>query len=190
MKKRYIVLLTVILVCATLALAACNGTEQLTSMEILRQRYGEIGSAKSIEQKITVQSGNFTQFESVKTYLKTQNGYDVTGTEKRLNDATASEAYAVKTVSEQVSAAEGAAPTLKLDENYFETGFRLTETGLTASVKADNVKDVFALDDGELKAPVSNLTLELNTSKDKLTTVKIKFVSGGSNVTVELTMTY
>ena len=65
---------------------ACDPTVQATGSELLEQQYNEISTASKIEQKITITSGAFVQFESEKTYAKTEDGYTVTGKEKRLND--------------------------------------------------------------------------------------------------------
>lgn len=187
MKKRLVVL-TVMLMLAIM-LVACENTK-LTAIEILQERYNEIATAETIKQEIRITKGNFTQYESTKTYTKSETGYSVTGSEKRLNDVDAEELYTVAEVTAQFSSAEEAKPTLKLDESYFEEGYRLTETGLTATVKAEHVKDVFGVTDAELKAPTSNLTLEMNVTGERLATLQIGYVSGYSNVTIVLTMGY
>ena len=187
MKKRNLVVIALLLI-VTLLLAACV-EDKLTAIEILQQKYNEITAAKSIEQKITITSGNFTQYERDKTYAKTTTGYSVTGTEKKLNDSSATEAYTVTDISEEVTSVNGT-PTLKLDESYFEAGYKLTETGLTATVKQNNIKDVLSIEDDALTSPTSDLTLELSLSGDKLTTVRLSYTSGTSRVTIQLTMSY
>lgn len=187
MKKRNLVVIALLLIVALL-LAACV-EDKLTAIEILQQKYNEITAAKSIEQKITITSGNFTQYERDKTYTKTTTGYSVTGTEKKLNDSSATEAYTVTNISEEVTSVNGT-PTLKLDESYFEAGYKLTETGLTATVKQNNIKDVLSIEDEALTSPTSDLTLELSLSGDKLTTVRLSYTAGTSRVTIQLTMSY
>ena len=188
MKKRNLVVIALLLMVALL-LAACV-EDKLTAIEILQQKYNEITAAKSIEQKITITSGNFTQYERDKTYTKTTTGYSVTGTEKKLNDSSATEAYTVTDISEEVTSVANGTPTLKLDESYFEAGYKLTETGLTATVKQNNIKDVMSIEDDALTSPTSDLTLELSLSGDKLTTVRLSYTSGTSRVTIQLTMSY
>lgn len=191
MKKRIVLLASVIalLAIAMAVLCACNPEAQLTGMELVQQQYNEIATAKSIRQQISIKSGKMTQFESDKTYAKTEEGYTVTGTEKRLNGADADKLFDEKAINEQLQKAVEATPTLKLDERYFQEGYRLTETGLTANVKAENIKDVFGIT-GELKAPTDNLMLELSVTSGHISSVRISYDSSGSQVTITLTMTY
>ncbi len=188
MKKR-LAILTILFMLAAVMLAAC-ADPKLTAIEILQQRYNDIATAKTIKQEITITQGNFTQYESTVTYTKTESGYNVTGSEKRLNDANAEQMYSVTQVNEQVSSASEAKPTIKLDESYFEEGYRLTETGLAATVKAEYVKEVFGTTDEDLKAPTNNLTVEMDVTDEHLATMRIGYVSDGSNVTIVLTMSY
>lgn len=188
MKKRTILLIA-LMVMVTMVFAACTETK-LTLIEQLRERYGEISEAATVKQEITITQGNFTQYESSKTYSKVETGYDVTGSEKRLNDAESDEPYTVTPIETHVDSVQGATPTLTLDESYFEEGYRLTETGLSATVKQSNIKDVFGVSETELTAPTSNLTLELRVSGEHLATVRINYVSNNSNVTIVLTMSY
>lgn len=189
MKKRHI-LMMITLLFAAIALVACNTNEQLTPMQALQNKYNEITSASGIVQTITIKKGALMQFESEKTYLKTQDGYTVTGSEKRWNNSSASEPFTTTPINEQVGTAVGAAPTLKLNASYFEEGFRLTETGLVATVKQQNVKDVFGVGDSDLKAPTSDLMLELSVSAERLASVRISYTSNGSNVVITLSMNY
>lgn len=193
MKKRVLLLAAILAIVAVIAatLCACDPTEQQTGAQLLQQQYNDISLAKEIEQKIEITKGEFTQFASEKTYTKTEDGYSVTGTEKRLNDADpdADELYDTTEIDEAYQKAVDGKPALKLDEQYFEAGFRLSETGLTANVKQANIKDVFGIT-GELTAPTDNLMLEMSVSGGRLSTVRINYDSNGSHVTITLTMTY
>ena len=188
MKKRILLVAVVLILSATL-FAACVEAK-LTAIEVLRELYKDIGTAQSITQEISVKKGNFTQFESSKTYAKAESGYDVTGSEKRLNDADAEQLYEVTEINSHIDGAEEAAPTVNLDESFFEEGYRLTESGLTAMVKADHITDVFGVTSEQLTAPTSNLMLELTVSGGHMSGVRITYESNGADVTITLTMTY
>lgn len=187
MKKRYLVV--AVLLAAVLVLSACVQTPP-EAIEVLRQKYSEISSAKSIKQEITITKGNFTPFESVKTYTKTENGYTVRGSEKTMNDADADKPFTEVQIDTTVGSAAGAAPSLTLDTAYFETGFRLTETGLNATVKQANVADVLGVEGTDLKAPTDSMVLEMVISNQVLSTVRITYASGEYNVVILLTVGY
>ena len=168
-------------------LCACDPTAQQTEIEGLQEQYANIANAKTIAQKIEITDGEITQFESEKTYTKTDDGYTVTGTEKKFNGV--DKLFDETPINETVQKAVDAKPTLKLDEQYFEAGYRLSETGLAANVKQANIKDVFGIT-GELSAPTDNLMLEMSVSGGRLSVVRINYDSDGSHVTITLTMAY
>ncbi len=189
MKKKVLLLATIFVMAAVIAvtLCACDPTAQQTEVQLLQQQYNDISAAKVIGQSILIKSGEITQFESEKTYTKTDDGYTVTGTEKRFNGV--DKLFDETPINETMQKAVDGKPTLKLDEQYFEAGYRLTETGLTANIKPANIKDVFGIT-GDLKAPTDDLMLELSVSGGRLSTVRINYDSDGSHVTITLTMTY
>ena len=191
MKRKVIVILVVMVLVAVIAgvMSGCDTMTQQSELEHLQELYGEIGTAKAIEQRIEITKGEFVQFESEKLYSKTESGYTVTGREKRLNDTDAEELYDEKEINESVQKAVDAAPTLRLEAEYFQAGFRLSETGLTANVKPGNIKEVFGIT-GQLKAPTDDLMFELSVSGRHLSTVRIEYESEGSHVEITLTMTY
>lgn len=188
MKKRYLLVIA-LLVLTALVFAACEDGP-LTEIEIMQLCYSGISDAKSIKQEIRITQGNITQYACDKTYVKTDSGYDVSGEERRLNDTDAEEAYTVTEVSDTLTSATEALPTLKLDESYFEEGYRLTATGLTAVIKEENVKEVFSLSDDAIKSPTGDVEIELEVSGQKLSAVRVSYTSAGSNVSIELTMSY
>ena len=188
MKKRYLVV-AVMLLAAVLVLSACIETPP-EAIELLRQKYSEISSAASIKQEITITKGNFTQFESVKTYTKTENGYTVKGSEKTINDVDADKPFTEVPIDTTVNSAAGATPSLTLDADYFEAGYKLTETGLNATVKQENVTDVLGVEGTSLKAPTDSLVLEMVISNQALGTVRIAYVSNDCNVVILLTIDY
>lgn len=187
--KRKLVLLAALLVLAVALFAACE--KPLVGLDLLQQQYNDIVYAKSIKQQITISAGELVQFESSKTFAKVEQGYTVTGTERKLNDLDAETPFAETTVNEKVQSASGSLPTLKLSDAYFETGFYLPETGnsLRATVKQANIKDVFGVT-GDLPAATDNLTLELEVSAGHVSAVRIAYDSEGSQVVISLTMTY
>lgn len=191
MKKKVLLLAVMVAMVAIMAVVfcACDPMAQQTEIEGLQEQYGKIANANTIKQEIEIRKGGLVQFKSEKTYAKTEDGYSVTGTEKRLNDVDADELYDTTEVNDTLQKAVDATPTLKLDEQYFEAGFRLTETGLKANVKQGNIKDVFGIK-GELKAPTDNLMLEMSVSGGHLSSVSINYDSNGSHVTITLTITY
>lgn len=188
--KKKLILLTIavlLLTIVTVAFVGCDPEEEVTGLALIQQQYNDIVTAKAIVQSITIKSGELVQFESEKTYAKTEDGYTVTGTEKKFNGE--DKLFDETPINETVQKAVEAKPTLKLDEMYFEGGYRLTETELRATVKKGNIKDVFGIS-GELKAPTDNLVLEMSASGGHITTVHIDYDSNGSHVTITLTMTY
>ncbi len=189
MKKR-LILLTIavmLLTIVTVAFVGCDPEEEVTGLALIQQQYNDIVTAKAIVQSITIKSGEITQFESEKTYTKTDDGYTVTGTEKKFNGV--DKLFDETPINETVQKAVDAKPTLNLNEMYFEGDYRLSETGLTANVKQANVKDVFGAT-GELKAPTDNLMLEMSVSGGHISSVRISYDSEGSHVVITLTMTY
>lgn len=192
MKKKIILLTTILALVAimTAALAACDPTVQLTEMERLQEQYNAISSANSIEQTIEITKGELKQFESEKTYTKTEDGYTIEGREKRLNGLDANEPFTETEINLQAQKAVDAAPTLKLDASCFQPDYRLSETGLIAIVKNDKIKDVFGIT-GDLRAAVEDLRLELSLTGGRLSSVRINYDSDeGSHVTITLTMSY
>ncbi len=189
MKKKVLLLAAILAMAVIIAvtLCACDPIAQQTEIEGLQEQYANIANAKTIAQKIEITDGEITQFESEKTYTKTDDGYTVTGTEKKFNGV--DKLFDETPINETVQKAVDAKPTLKLDEMYFEGGYRLTATGLTATVKQGNIKDVFGIS-GELKAPTDNLVLEMSASGGHLTSVRISYDSYDSHVVITLTMTY
>lgn len=186
--KKSTLTIALLLAAVVMTLAAC--TQPLTGLDLFAQKYSEIASAKSIEQHITITSGSLTQYESAKTFAKTDAGYSVTGSTRSMNTADADKAFTVVEVNETVTSIAGGVPTLKLNEAYFEAGFRLTETSLAAVVKQANVKDVFALEDSAIAAPTADLQLELTLSGEHLTSATISYTSQGSNVVITLSIAY
>lgn len=192
MKKKLVLLTAAIalLIIATAILCACDPNEEkLTGIDLVRYQYSEIASAKTIKQTIEIKSGEITQFESDKTYTATAEGYTVTGSEKKLNGLDASEPFTETPIAETLQKAAGATPTLNLDAKYFEQGYRLTDTELTANVKPENIKNVFAVSN-DFVAPTDNLILHMNISGGHVVAVTISYTANESNVTISLTMTY
>ena len=196
MSKKFRILLAVMaMALAVIALSACNALGQLTPLEQMQQKYGEIVSAKEIVQEITIMQGNMLQYESEKTFTRVGagyrgTGYNVTGTERILNDTNSDKLYTEKAVHYELTTAKNVAPTLKLSESYFEDGYTISATSLAATVKQANIKDVFTLTDSDLTAPTDNLRLELSAPGSQLSTVTITYTSGSSTVYITLRMTY
>ena len=190
MKKRLVVLVALLAV-AIFVFASCAETPA-SALDILREKYEEVSTAKSIEQKIEITQGKRVQFESNKTFTKTDTGYSVTGEEKRVNESLSDsdEMYNVTKVEESLTASEKFLPNLELKEEYFVSGYRLTETSLSATVVAGREKELLSLADVEVTAPVTNMTIQLSVEGEHLKSVAINYTSNGSSVAIELTFVF
>ena len=176
MKKRLVVLVALLAV-AIFVFASCAETPA-SALDILREKYEEVSTAKSIEQKIEI--------------TQTDTGYSVTGEEKRVNESLSDsdEMYNVTKVEESLTASEKFLPNLELKEEYFVSGYRLTETSLSATVVAGREKELLSLADVEVTAPVTNMTIQLSVEGEHLKSVAINYTSNGSSVAIELTFVF
>ena len=161
--------------------------EEPVTVQTYAEKYAKTGEAAKIEQKIGIESGSLTQFESEKTYTKMGDGYTVKGTEKKLNGLDAEEAYTETAIDTTVKAGTFEA-TLKFDETYY-TGLTVEDTQLKGTIKDDKVKDALSLS-GTLPATPHSVALTVAADEAHITKIEISYVSGTSNVTISLTFTY
>lgn len=161
-----------------------------TELEIVAEKYAKISDAATVSQKIgiTAESG-VLQFESQKTYKKAGAGYQVTGSEKRLNPLSSGKAEPyTETSIEEIVKAGAFTPQLELDELYF-TNSAVKNGTLEATVLDGSVETVLGLAE-DLPAAVHDMTLKIVTDAAHVTSIDILYTSGTSNVTIALTFTY
>lgn len=157
-----------------------------TALEAVAEKYEKVSEAKNIGRTVEVYSGKLLQYSSEKTYQKTDGGFAVTGTVKRLNDLSADTAYTETKISETVGAGtfEGG---LKLSAMYL-TDATVKEGKLEARVADGDVERVFGTE--ALPSAVHGLKLTVETNEDHVTSIGIEYASGSSSVTISLTFAY
>ena len=175
-----------------------EGTNK-TDIELVEEMYEKLSDAKKIEQEIKIVAGELSQYESSKTFNRTGDQYEMTGTVKKLNslEVGGTEAYTETEVSETLSAKEFV-PTLKLDKDYFTAAPVYKGRVLTGTVKDENVMDVFSIQENfPAKATPRGMTLTVTTNAIHVTEIKVTYTSHDataqtpdSNVTITLKFTY
>ncbi|MCH5159713.1 MAG: hypothetical protein J1F66_02555 [Clostridiales bacterium] len=197
MKKRHLIilivailLLIVIALIIVLSLLKPNPDDVgVDELEAWQKMYEKIVDAQAIEQKILITKGEWEQFSSDKTLTATDSGYSVVGSEKKLNDLSADEAYTVTPISYEVNKTTEFAPTLTFKAEYFETGYTVTSVSLKTNVVAGKETAVLGLKE-QLSAPTANMTLTLASDGERVTSIAINYTSIGSAVNITLTFTY
>ncbi len=163
-----------------------NGGDVVT-VETVAEKYGKLGEAISFVQEIEIKGGTLLQFESRKTYTKTSDGYTVKGTEKKLNDLSASEAYTTVTVDETAKAGDFETK-LRFDETYYSS-LKVENGVLKGDVLDEYAETVLGIGE-DLPAAVHGMTLSLATDDTHVTRIEISYASGSSSVGIVLTFTY
>ncbi len=190
MKRKFVLTLLALAALAIVVFAGCE--QELSPLEIVQQGYNSVDGAKNIRQQITVTRGMLVEYESDKTFAKTDDGYSVSGTEKRTNPLTddeTAEAQTVTTVNEHRNFPSEFLPIVSLKESYFKQGYVLTATQLTAQIVNGREREVLGIKE-QLPAPTDNLTLFLSLDGSKLARFAITYNSDGALVEITLTFTY
>ena len=167
-----------------------TGTEQ-TPLEQIEAKYAKVSEAQTVTKKIEITSQTgMLQYASAKTYTKKgTSGYQVTGSEKRLNLLSSGKAEAyTETQIEETRRAGTFTPQLELDELYF-TNSTVTEGTLEATVLDSSVETVLGLG-SELSAPVHGLQMKIVTDEAHVTEFVMSYASDGSNVSITMQFTY
>lgn len=201
MKKILIVTLTFLMClglltgCDTLLITSPEGGEgsggdkPVTALEEFQQKYEKISEARLIGQSVTVKSGSLLQYSREKTFEKAGSGYAVEVTEKRLNDLSAEEPYTVTQDSYPVHG-KAAEFSLDLDELYLKNLVIDAEAfTLEAEVREGSAETMFGIA-GTLPAPAHGMHLSMAADAVHLLSFKLTYVSGNSDVAIELTFTY
>lgn len=164
-------------------------TVEKTPLEEIAEKYKAVGSAATIEQGIELTRDGATQYESALTYRKAGSGYQVTGTEKRLNSLKSGKAGAyTETAVERTVKAGTFTPGLDLDELYF-TNSDIKSGTLEATVLDGSVGPLLGLTD-DLPAPVHGFKLKIVTDETHVTVMEFTYASGGSDVHITLKFSY
>ena len=203
MKK--FVLITVSLLLGLFVLAGCDmlapggstgGTEgpgeeqpQKTPLEVIEEKYAKLGEAATVSQTIGITEGSLVQYTSEKTYTKKSSGYQVTGTEKRLNKLSSGkkDPY-TETPIEGVVMAGAFTSQLELDDLYF-TNTKIEGGIFEATVMDSSVETVLGIKE-DLPAPVHGMVLRIETDETHVTGMGVTYASGASAVSITLKFGY
>ena len=195
MKKSRIILLALICIISIAVLAACDfgGDAQTLGMEGIIEKYEATSQATLIEQSIEIEKDGKMVRSYQKTLTKTEEGYDVAETEKKLNSVSVDNIpdaqYNETTKNYTLKAAEGTAK-LKLEKEYFNTlGFTMTETTLKGVVKDGSVEEFLSISE-ELPAEIKGLSVEITADETGVTSIKLSYSSEGYLVNISLDYTY
>ena len=165
-------------------------TVEKTPLEEISEKYAKLADAATVSQTIGITSeSGVVQYESQKTYTKKGSGYQLQGTEKRLNKLSSGKAdpYTETTVEEIVKT--GAfTPQLELDELYF-TSNKIEDGTLEATVLDSTVETVLGIGE-DLPAPVHGMTLKIVTDEKHVTSMDITYTSGDSHIAISLRFGY
>lgn len=190
MKRKILTIALVAALAMTLVLcASCvKGQEALNE---LQQTYSKVSEATKIQIKIENRSNKLLQYSSDTVYTKTGSGYSWTKTTKTINkiDNDTKEPYATETTTGSESSASSFVPALKLDEQYFVTGYDAGKDHLNANVKAGSEQNVLGYS-GSLLSSISDLSITMQVDKSHVTNLGITFVSDNINVTITVSFTY
>lgn len=164
-------------------------TVEKTPLEVIAEKYAKLADAATVSQEIGVSQGELVQYASQKTYKKAGAGYQVTGTEKRLNPLSSGKAEPYTETSIETTVKAGAfAPRLELDELYF-TNTKIENGTLEAKVMDSSVETVLGIAE-DLPAPIHGLTLKIVTNDTHVTDMGITYASGESEIVITLKFTY
>lgn len=190
MKKLLTIIFVIVTACAVLC--GCNPDEKTeTPYEVLEREYAQLATAKSIEQNVEIKTGEMVQYTRGRTYTKTETGYSVAETERRLNELTpeTEKAYSETSRTYEVESVEEFSMPINLDDETAFEEYTIDATHLSCKVKDEKIKEVTSLTDEDIPAPISGMTIEIEFGEhvDGLT---IEYVSGGSHVTITISAIY
>lgn len=194
--KRMAILAAVLVLCIAL-FAACapinpNGPDdpnqnkpEADAVELVSSLYGTIAQAVKLQQSVVVTSGKITQYESHRTYTAQQGGYAVQGSTRRLNDLSADTAYTTTEINEQVEKAEYVG-SIMFNKGFYDS-YKLEDNTFTAVIKDGKAGDALGVD---ISQAVFNVNFEVKLSANKVSSVSISYVTGQSNVAIQITFEY
>ena len=191
--KKTILALTAISCLAAVMLTACTPEgeiiEQNNNFSAITEAYEKVYDAEKITREVEITDGSLIVYESVKTYELDGEEYAVTFTTKRLNDLTAEEAYTVTEETTTAAKATEFTDSLDFKKEYFEDGYKLSETSFTATVKSEHVKDFLGIAE-ELPAATDEFKVTASLSSGKLTSFQATYLSGNYNISITLSFEY
>lgn len=176
----------VVAVLAVFALAACNfNEEEKNDLEWLNASYSQVATAKKITETTKIGSEKLTRYSLEKVYTLDGNSYNVTSTEKTLNELSADEPYTVVTDTSTANKAGDFVSGLDFKEANFDE-YNLSETGLKGHVKEGRLGAVLGLTG--LDAEDANLTVTVDNNR--VTAVEISYLSSDENVSITIKFEY
>ena len=187
MKKIWMMLVALV---GLFALAGCDREpKSVDGWEKFREGYAHTAEAVTVSQEIEVLRGELAVYLYEKEYEKTDSGYSVTSTEKRLNkvDENTTEPYTVTTDTATAAAAETFNASLVLRADVF-ADYELLEESFRGKIRAGMEDEVFGLT-GE-HAGMYDTVLTLTLGDDGLTALTVDFRSGAYSVSILLSFTY
>ena len=188
MKKLWLILIPLV---GLAAFAGCDREPEkiLDGWEKFRAGYEHTAEAVTVSQEIEVLRGELAVYLYEKEYEKTESGYTVTSTEKRLNkvDETTTEPYTVTTETGTVAAAETFNAALDMSPGVF-ADYELLEESFRGKIRAGMEDEVFGLT-GE-HAGMYDTVLTLTLDGGDLTTLTVDFRSGVYSVSIVLSFAY
>ncbi len=189
MKKQWIATIAAIAAVGMMALAACGETED-DGLNKFREGYAHTAEAVTVTQEIEVLRGKLAVYDFEKAYEKTETGYEMTSTEKRLNkvDENTEEAYTVTTENDVVSAAETFNPALTLETENFKYGYEIMGDTFRGELRDGTEDEVFGFN-GE-HAEMEEIVLTMTLDGDNLASLSVKFRSSDYSVSILISFSY
>ena len=185
--KRKIVIVAIVMLLTLTLVAGCTEQEK-SGIALVQDLCDAITQVKTIDQKIEIKQNAMTPYTSEKHFVRTETGFDMTGTETKQSEVGSEAPTTTTTLSETYTFAQNVVPTLHLDETYF-SDVSVSTTGLTGTVKADKLKNLISLSD-EIETPSGNTRITLKTSTTAVTGITLFYRSGTYDVTITLTFAY
>ena len=186
--KRKIVIVAIVMLLTLTLVAGCTEQEK-SGIAWVQDLCDAITQVKTIDQKIEIKQNAMTPYTSEKHFVRTETGFDMTGTETKQSEVGSEAPTTTTTLSETYTFAQNVVPTLHLDETYFSDVSVSTTTGLTGTVKADKLKDLISLSD-DVEAPSGATRITLTASTQGVTGITLSYRSGTYDVTITLTFEY
>ena len=168
--------------------AGCSQVQD--EMARFRDAYARTREAVTVTEEIEVLRDDLAVYLFEQEYRKTNSGYAMTYTERRLNkvDENTQEPYTVTTGSDTVSVAETFNPALTLDLSAFQYGYEIQPDSFRGELCEGMEDHVFGFtgSHAEMKQVVLALALDGSALKE----ITVNFNSGSYSVSIVLTFTY
>lgn len=188
-KKLSLAILSAVLALVIVLCAGCAKGQK--ALDSLQQTYAKVSDATKIEVSVETKNKNLVQYSSNTVYNKTDSGYSWTKTSKKINEINehTTEPYTETTENGIESVTSNFLPNLKLDEQYFVTGYEASKKSLNATVKGGSEKDVIGYSQ-ILLTSISGMNITMQVVKNHVGNLAITFVSNEFNVTIDIVFTY